>query len=104
MRKSFAFLAIAAVLVLASGAKAQPGYVPSGGYVPDAKTAIGIAKAVLGAVYREAQIESEEPFTATLKDGAWTVEGHLPLDRTGGVAVVEISKSDARIIRMIHGK
>jgi hypothetical protein len=102
MRKSL--LAFATIAVLASGASAQPTYMPPAGYVPDAKTAIRIAKAVLGPVYGEQKIEAEEPFRATLTNEIWTVEGHLPEGLVGGVALVEISKSDGRILRMIHGK
>ncbi|MFI5101869.1 MAG: YbbC/YhhH family protein [Terriglobales bacterium] len=94
---------------LASG----QGYKPPSGYVPDSKTAVKIAEAVLVPVYGEKHIESERPFTATLKDGAWIVTGTLrcPDGREGtttscdgGVAEVQISKDDARILYMMHGK
>ena len=87
------------------------GYRPKEGYVPDAATAVRMAEAVLAPVYGEKQIESEGPFTAKLKDDAWTISGTLCCpdgkgDITtrcaGGVAVVEISKTDARVITMIH--
>lgn len=89
------------------------GYVPHGGYVPDSATAVRIAEAVLTPVYGQKQIESERPFTAKLKDGVWTVSGTLrcPDGRggittscNGGVAVVQVSKLDARILSMMHGK
>jgi NTF2 fold immunity protein len=89
------------------------GYKPKSGYVPDAKTAVKIAEAVLICVYGEKQIESEGPFTATLKDAAWIVTGTLrcPDDKggtttscDGGVAEVHISKDDAHILYMSHGK
>src|SRR4051812_12785924 len=83
---------------------AQHTYSPPAGFVPDQRTAIRIAKAVLAPVYGEAKIESEEPFTAILKGDVWMIEGHLPEGYSGGVALVEISKSDARILRMTHGK
>jgi len=97
-------LTVAAILVLMSGANAQPTDVSPAGYVPDAKTAIRIAKAVLAPAYGEPKIEAEEPFKAILRGDIWTVEGHLPEGLAGGVAHVEISKSDGRILRMIHGK
>ena len=81
------------------------GYAPPAGYVPDAKTAVNIAEAVLVPVYGKKQIESERPFTATLKDGVWTVAGTLHcLGRKGGVAVVRMAKQDARIVYMLHGQ
>ena len=79
-------------------------YFPSTGFVPNEVTAIQIAKAVLIPVYGEAKIKSEEPFLATLKDDIWTVEGYLAPGLAGGVALVEISKVDGKIIRMTHGK
>lgn len=52
-------------------------YTPKSGYVPDAKTAIAIAQAVLIPVYGEKQIASEQPLHASLKNNVWTVEGTL---------------------------
>jgi hypothetical protein len=81
--------------------------------VPDAATAVRIAEAVLVPVYGKKQIESEEPFTAKMKDDVWTVSGTLRCPDgkggittrcSGGVAVVEISKVDAHVISMIHYK
>jgi len=84
------------------------GFRPESGYVPDSQTAVRIAEAVLAPVYGEKQIESERPFTAKLKDGVWTVTGtlHCPAGNVceGGVAEVRISKGDARILYMLHGK
>jgi hypothetical protein len=86
------------------------GYKPKSGYVPDSRTAVQVAEAVLIPVYGEKQIESERPFTATLKNGVWTVTGTFrcpegtPASCAGGVAEVRISKDDARILYMLHGK
>jgi len=88
---------------------------PNRDYVPNSETAIAIAEAVLVPVYGKNRIESERPFTATLKDDVWTVAGTLycadgkpqsdkPPTCVGGVAVVEISKKDARVISMTHYK
>jgi hypothetical protein len=41
--------------------------IPSGGAVPDAKTALLIAKAVLTPVYGEDILRAEEPLRATLR-------------------------------------
>jgi NTF2 fold immunity protein of polymorphic toxin system component len=102
-------------LILAAGGLCQsaPGYKPKTGYVPDSKTAIAVAEAVLIPVYGKEHIENERPFTATLKQDVWTIEGTLncidakgakTTDCDGGVAVVKISKSDGRILYMLHGK
>ncbi|MEJ0090964.1 MAG: YbbC/YhhH family protein [Limisphaerales bacterium] len=77
---------------------------PEQGFVPDKKTAIAIAVAVWTPIYGEKQIESEKPFHAVLKSGVWHVEGSLPQNVLGGVAEAEISKDDARILRISHGK
>ena len=88
-------------------------YKPKAGYVPDSDTAVQIAEAVLAPVYGKNQIESERPFGAWLKEGVWTVSGTLHCAGAkgspnahcdGGVAVVEISKDDGRILSMMHGK
>ncbi len=89
------------------------GYVPKQGYVPDSTTAVKIAEAVLIPVYGKTKIASERPFTARLEAGIWTVQGslHCPDGKggtttrcVGGVAVVKLSKADARVLSMIHYK
>jgi len=65
---------------------------------------------VLVPIYGKKQIESELPFNAELKDDVWTVTGTLPCSDgvtsvcVGGTAVIQISKTDARILSMKHGK
>jgi hypothetical protein len=75
---------------------------PQNGYVPDEQTAIAIAVAAWIPIYGRAQIESEKPYKATLKDGVWTVTGTLPPGYDGGTAVAEIAQADGRILRVIH--
>jgi NTF2 fold immunity protein of polymorphic toxin system component len=96
-------------LSIALAAFAQS-YKPEAGYVPGSDTAIQIAEAVLAPVYGKSQIES---FGARLRDGVWIVSGTLHCAGTkgspsarcvGGVAIVEISRDDGRILSMIHGK
>ena len=108
-----AILVVTLLLASFAFSKRDTGYVPKAGYVPDSKTAVSIAEAVLMPVYGAKQIESERPFTATLKNEVWTVEGTLrcsdgkggvSTDCAGGVAAVRISEKDARILYMIHGK
>lgn len=83
---------------------AQESYFPPQGFIPDEKTAIAVAEAVLFPVYGEGKIRSEEPFKATLKNGVWRVEGTLPSGYLGGVAELQMNKSDGKILKMIHGK
>jgi hypothetical protein len=97
-------LAVCAAALAVAGSAERRGYVPEKGFVPNATTAVRIAEAVLGPIYGDEHIAQEEPFTATLKDGTWTVQGHLPAEYKGGVACVEISKSDGRILYVMHGQ
>jgi NTF2 fold immunity protein of polymorphic toxin system component len=79
-------------------------YSPPSGFVPDSVTAVRIAIAVWAPIYGEQQIRGEQPYRASLRDGIWTVEGSLPENFIGGVAVAEIAKRDGRIVRVSHGK
>ncbi|MEI6972501.1 MAG: NTF2 fold immunity protein [bacterium] len=79
-------------------------YRPPQGYVPDAKTAESIAEAVWIPIYGKDQINGERPFESTLSFGVWTVKGTLPKNCCGGVAEIEIRKSDGMILRVIHYK
>jgi hypothetical protein len=78
--------------------------------VPDEKTAIRIAEAVLMPIYGEGHIKSERPFTARLEGNRWIVAGSLPKPRkanemiVGGTAMAEIDKADGRIVAIYHLK
>lgn len=104
--------ALSCTFLIATLAFAQD-FRPKEGFVPDVSTAVKIAEAVLIPVYGKKQIESEEPFKAKSKDGVWTVSGtlHCPDGKggtttvcSGGVAEVQISKANGRILSMTHGK
>jgi hypothetical protein len=86
---------------------------PKKGYVPDAATAVKIAEAVLSPIFGEKQIENERPFRATLRDDVWTVGGSLHCSDgkggtttmcEGGAAQIRISKTDGRVLFVIHYK
>jgi hypothetical protein len=94
---------LAAFLLLAGGCLAQ-GPMPKNGYVPDEKTAVKIAEAVLSPIYGEKKIEGERPFHAVLKKTIWTVSGSLPAGWDGGVAEIRIDKRTGAILGYIHGK
>lgn len=81
--------------------------------VPNAETAVKIGEAVLIPVYGKKKVEAEEPFKAKLTAGVWVVSGtlHCPdghggitTSCLGGVAVVQISKEDGRVLSMGHYK
>ncbi|NHZ37155.1 NTF2 fold immunity protein [Massilia rubra] len=103
---------LASLIVLATCGSALTGadeparhsYMPAQGYVPDAATAVTIAIAVLSPIYGASKIKGEAPFIATLKDGVWIVSGTLPPNMYGGVAVIDISRTNGTILRVSHGK
>ena len=108
---STAIGASALVVALPILAYAQENYLPPSGYVPDAATAIAIARAVLIPIYGEKTIRSEEPLVATRDGSAWLVNGTLPCQREyehtpclGGTAFVKLSAEDGQIMFVTHGK
>ncbi len=78
--------------------------------MPDEKTAVRIAEAVLIPIYGEGHIKGERPFTARLEGSRWIVKGTLPKSPNphelvvGGTAMAEIGKVDGRIIAVYHLK
>ena len=74
------------------------------GFVPDEKTAVNVAVAILIPIYGKEAIDREKPFTATLTNETWIVYGTLAHSRFGGVAKVTLAKKDCRIINVTHGK
>jgi hypothetical protein len=59
-------------------------------------------EAVLLSKYGRTVIAGERPITAILRDGVWTVSGTLPPHSLGGVATVELSATDGRVVRVYH--
>ncbi|MES2393206.1 MAG: NTF2 fold immunity protein [Acidobacteriota bacterium] len=80
------------------------GPTPTNGFIPDEKTAIRVAEAVLSPIYGEDKIIGERPFHAQLENGIWTVSGSLPDGWVGGVAIIRIDQRTGKIISYIHGK
>ncbi len=107
-RSSFITVAIAITLIVCSeifSAMTQPhSYIPKDGFVPDEATAIHIAEAILPPIYGKSVINEERPFHAKLHNGIWMVSGSLSGLQHGGVAVAEISKKSAMILRVSHGR
>lgn len=97
------------MLVALQFALADEPYIPPDGFVPDGQTAMRIAEAVWIPIYGERKIQEEKPYVATLKDGIWIVTGSLPKlpnggAWVGGVAEIQISKQDGRILKVSHGE
>jgi hypothetical protein len=75
-------------------------------YVPDESVAVKIAEAVAIPIYGEKSVKSEQPFSATLEEGIWNVQGHFkggPHAR-GGVVEVKLRKSTGEILEITHGR
>lgn len=108
MKKRTLLLIIVSMLVLTTTgliiADSEHNYKPKEGYVPDETTAIRIAVAVWIPIYGQKEIQSQKPYHAKLNKGVWTVEGSLPKNTVGGVALAEISKDSGCILRVSHGK
>jgi hypothetical protein len=79
---------------------------PQDGYIPNESSAIKVAEIVWLNIYGS-EINDEKPFTAKLQDGkVWIVEGSFNGGKhaKGGVAYIEIQKSDGKILKVTHGK
>ena len=97
-------LSVALGMSLVAPSLAQHTFKPKAGYVPDQRTAVSIAEAVLVPIYGDKVIREKTPLRATLRDGTWIVAGTLPRGYVGGVATIEINKDDGRILRVSHGQ
>jgi len=78
------------------------GYNPQEGLVPSAEIAFKMAEPVLNQIYGVKQIESEKPFSINLENNIWIVEGSIKKGVKGGVAYMEIRKSNGEILKVIH--
>lgn len=76
---------------------------PKAGYVPNAETAIAIAKAVWVPIYGKSVLKNE-PVRASLVGDEWIVSGTFQGKGSGGVATARISKSSGCIVEVIHGE
>ena len=104
LKRMVGAIAVLSLVCVISAAQGQHKVTPKDGFVPDEKTAIKIAEAVLLPIYGAEKISKEEPFVAKLKNRIWLVSGTLPRGWIGGVAIIEISKADGKILRVSHGK
>jgi len=101
MRRAI-LLTMALFAAVAAAAGAQENVVPANGYVPDAVTAIAIARAVLVPIYGQRRIDAEEPLTARRDGDTWEVEGdpHCPADGRCDTKTVyvKLSAEDGQIL------
>ena len=103
--KRVLLLLVMLLLLTPARADALHSYVPKDGFVPNGAVAVAIADAVLTAIYGNDVISAERPLQASLAGDVWTVTGApLKLGWRGGVAHVEIAKTDGRILRVTHGR
>jgi hypothetical protein len=105
MKARKASLIAAFALIWSAPLAAQPSYVPSNGFVPDAATAIAIARAVLIPIYGAKVIQAEE-LTAEQRGDIWVVVGTLQCPKgdscQGGTAELQLSAKDGRILHVTH--
>ncbi len=79
-------------------------YIPPNGFVPDTKTALRVAEAILIAVYGEEEIAKQRPFKIALVDNeVWLVWGTLDQRYLGGTGVIKISKRTGKVLFLSHG-
>jgi hypothetical protein len=73
-------------------------------YVPNKETALRIAEAIWLPIYGD-NIYNQKPYIVTLVDSSiWIVKGTLPENMRGGVAYIEIQKSNCKILKVTHGR
>ncbi len=73
------------------------------GLVPDQKTAIAIAEAVLFRVYGEKAIRDERPYVVKHVRGKWIIDGAPPpRGFAGGSFHIVISQRDGRVLEITH--
>jgi hypothetical protein len=72
--------------------------------VPDQKTAVSIAQAILFSIYGEETIVSERPYEIHKLRGYWIIFGTLPKGWHGGTFKIIIDAKTARIILVGHDK
>jgi hypothetical protein len=81
-------------------------YQPRKGVLPSEVAATDVARTYLSTIYGRQQIENESPLTATLHGDVWHIQGtgNSAPGSKGGVAILEICKSNGRVLSVIHEK
>jgi hypothetical protein len=81
-------------------------YQPEAGMVGDASLARKIAELYLVSIYGVDTIKDELPLRVLLRRGVWHVAGswtNVP-GQKGGVAEIDICRSNGKVLRVVHGK
>lgn len=107
MQKKY-YIAILFILLLSCNShKIENKYSKDTNYIPDLETAKKIAEAVWWPIYGE-DILLQKPFIGKLENEIWYIEGNTDYMKKnrmiGGVAHVEIQKSDGKILNVYHTK
>jgi hypothetical protein len=74
-------------------------YSPSLGFIPDSVTAIAVAEALMRPIVGVGYLREQRPLGAALEGGVWVVRGSLPAGAIGAVAVLELARSNAAVMR-----
>jgi NTF2 fold immunity protein len=82
------------------------GYTPKEGFLPTKEVALAIAEILLVEVYGNQAIQAQKPFSATLSENIWNIEGKFSGGKfdKGGVARIKLSKLDGRVLYLMHDK
>lgn len=88
------------------GGRSDSNYLPKSGYVDKPEVAVGIAEAIAMRFYGRSQIERQRPYLVKRLADRWVIQGSFPTEPNlkGGVFEIEVSSSDGRILRLIHGE
>ncbi len=102
--KYFTLIVFSTIIFSCSVTKLNKNNMQSIDYVPNEETAIRIAEAIWYPIYGE-NIYNQKPYVVSLIDNnIWVVNGTLPEKMRGGVAYIEIQKSDCKILKVTHGR
>jgi len=96
---SFAFVALIAWACHAQSQPAASKHEPNSGFVIDDVAAKDIAKVVLSRLLTPDDFKKKVTFSATLKDGVWTVKCDELYLRAHAIVVIEIRQQSGSIIK-----
>jgi len=103
----FLFTALCAQTAHAEDLRCRAGiakHPPRAAVVSDPQTAKAVALIYLNVIYGFAQMRNELPLSAKIENGVWLVQGTLPKDSEGGVAVIAICRKDGTVLSIFHEK
>lgn len=95
------------ILSMGTSVAGAASVLPAKGVLTTEESAIKVAETILVNIYGEKVLE-QRPFKAKLEEDVWKIAGtfHCPQDVgcKGGVARIELNKSDAKVKSVIHDK